>query len=105
MPERPFLVQSVMIGENGLVIDYTRPAEDVKSNGLQVTHSLFIPLGEDYDDEIEAVLEAVHDCLADAHEDLELLGGPKPRFRRQPDDADTDETDTAATSAPGAETL
>ncbi len=56
----------------GIEIGYVRVPEDVKKNGLISSHSVQIPRGSDYDDELDDVMEALAALLHDALEDTEL---------------------------------
>lgn len=55
--------------ESGVVIHYGRFPRDVRKNGLIWNHSVHIPAGSDYDDELDTALEAIKDLLADALDD------------------------------------
>jgi hypothetical protein len=68
------LVQDISVGDDGgLIVTYTIPAYDMKANGLMQQHQLIIPAGEDYDDEIAAVLDATVHLIRDALDDLPRL--------------------------------
>lgn len=64
------LVRSVTFAEDGMAVEYMTLPEDARENGLSQTHSVWIPRGEDYDDEIDAVEEAANEAVKDALEDF-----------------------------------
>jgi hypothetical protein len=66
------LIRSLTFQPDGSVaVEYVTPATDVKANGLEINHVLLIPRDSDYDDELDAVMEAVNAMLEDAIEDLD----------------------------------
>lgn len=68
------LIQNVVIGpDGGLQIGYYTPSTDVKASGVVLLSTLIIPVDDEYDDEIEAVLDAVKHLVADVLEDLPNL--------------------------------
>ncbi len=73
-------VQNVAFETDGTAhIAYFDLDEDVKSNGLIHSHTLIVPAGADYDDEIRTLMEAVHALIADAADDLRRLGPPEQK--------------------------
>lgn len=60
--------------DDSITIEFVTPDEDFKANGLALNHAIYIPSGEDYDDEIDAVRETVLELLADALDDVPRLG-------------------------------
>ena len=65
------LIQHLTIGpDDGLQIGYLTPEQDVKASGVMLLHTLIIPPGDQYDDEIEAVLAAIKHLVADVLEDF-----------------------------------
>lgn len=70
---RKRLVRNVAFAEDGVSIDYIDLPADIRENGLQITHQVFIPEGDDYDDEIEAIRAAALDAVGDALDDFEKL--------------------------------
>lgn len=83
------IIRAVNFLEDAVTIEYVTPEEDVKANGVTVNHALMVPAGDDYDDEIEAVFDAVQALLADVLEDLPRL---EP-VDLTPDDPDTEDDD------------
>jgi hypothetical protein len=77
---------------NGAIgIEYVNTA-DCKENGMQKDNTLFIPAGKDYDDEIEAIRDAVSAALEDALEDFDGLPVYDPKkYVDDDDDEDEDE--------------
>ncbi len=55
--------------DGGLAITYGRLRRDVRKNGLMWQHTVVVPAGSDYDDELEAVGEALQSLLEDVLED------------------------------------
>ena len=96
------LVRQIAIHPDGVAIDYIRMPEDARENGLTVTHNIWIPRGEDYEDELDAIEDAAREAVLDALDDLDKL--PVPDLREQvkavadalaeEDDEDEDETPT-----------
>lgn len=69
-----YRIQSVAIVEDGgLQIGYYDPQRDLKSAGLVRLHTLIVPRGFDYDDEIDAVHTAINHLLNDVDEDWKGL--------------------------------
>lgn len=86
-------MRSVSFMPNGAVgIEYVN-AIDCKENGMQQDNTLFIPAGKDYDDEIEAIRDAVHAALEDALEDFPQLPAYDPKKYVDNDDDDEDDED------------
>lgn len=52
-----------------MVIHYGRFPLDVRKNGLMWSHTVNVPAGSDYDDELQAVTEALHNLLDDVLDD------------------------------------
>ena len=70
-----FVCRSITLDPSGgLALEYTEPAQDIRTNGLVVNKIVFVPPGSDYDNEIEDVRVAVQALLADVEEDLTLVG-------------------------------
>lgn len=59
---------------------------------MQMDHQLIIPAGKEYDDEIEAIMDAVHAALEDALEDFPQLRVYDPD-RYVDNDVDNDDDD------------
>jgi hypothetical protein len=75
MPAIPFRIQHLAIDDQGLQIGYYDPDTDMKAPGLVKLHTLVVGRGMDYDDEIDAVLDAIIYLLNDVHEDWDTLPG------------------------------
>lgn len=68
------LIQSVAVSpDGGLQIGYYAPGTDVKANGVILLSTLVVPPDDEYDDEIEAVLDAIKHLVADVLEDFANL--------------------------------
>lgn len=57
--------------DGGVVLTYGRVPQDIRKNGLMWQHSVQIPAGSDYDEELEAVSDALQALLEDVLEDEE----------------------------------
>lgn len=67
-------IQSVAFGEDGSVqVTYLTPETDAKKPGLVRAHTLVVPLGADYDDEIEAIADAARYLIDDVNDDWDRL--------------------------------
>lgn len=65
-------IQSVSFGSEGEVeMTYMLPESDVKAPGLARMHTILIPKGYEYDDEMAALSEAADLLLLDVLEDFE----------------------------------
>ena len=67
-PQR-FLIRSITIHPDGVALEFMDADTDMRRNGMQLQHVLFVPEGDDYDDEIQALVDAAHALLIDALED------------------------------------
>lgn len=85
------IISELSFDSDGVAIQFVTPSEDVKKNGLLVNHSILIPLGDDYDTEIQALVDAAMALLDDALEDFEVLGPPEEREREDEDHDDDDD--------------
>ena len=73
-PGIDLVVQQCSLEPDGsLQISFYQPPHDLKANGILHMHTLCIPAGGEYDDEIEAVLIALRDLVTDALQDLPNL--------------------------------
>lgn len=61
-------VIGVSLTDNGIELAYMQLA-DIRQNGLQWQHRVFVPDGSDYDDEIETITDALQALLVDVLED------------------------------------
>ena len=57
-PNYPVIRALSFTEDGGLGMEYLIPSTDMKANGLMVQHTLYVPGGEDYEDEIQAVMDA-----------------------------------------------
>jgi hypothetical protein len=78
MPPTRYQIQHVAVDEGTLQIGYFDPNVDMKAPGLVRLHTLIVPKGDDYDDEIDAVLDALVYLLNDVAEDWDNLPAPRP---------------------------
>jgi hypothetical protein len=69
-----------------VVIEYCIPSQDARENGVLMNHTLFVPGGDDYDDELDELRHAARALLEDVLEDLPHLEPLRPA--REPDDDD-----------------
>ena len=70
MPNETMIIRSIGLLEDGVLLEYVDYQKDLRDSGLVLNHTIFIPAGDDYDDEIEAVVLAVRALLADALQDF-----------------------------------
>jgi hypothetical protein len=85
------IIRSLTFQPDGSVaVEYVEPSHDLKSNGVQLQHVCFVPIGSDYNDEIGVVEEACRLLLDDVLEDMPNLGPPSPLRGAvaEPDDED-----------------
>lgn len=75
--------------DGSITLEYADAEKDVREKGIILNHTLFIPSGQDYDDELQAVVDAVGALLADVLEDLPHLAP----VQLVDDDDDEDEDD------------
>ncbi len=90
------IVAGVRFEEDGsMMLDFMQPLRDVKANGVQLQHSMYVPAGDEYDDEMDAVRDAVRYLINDILEDLPNLPAVKqpPSGRRPIEDDDDDDDD------------
>lgn len=67
------IIRGISIQPDGVMIEYLDVATDIRTNGLTLNHTCFIPFGDDYDDELEEVVEAAQRALSDALDDFDNL--------------------------------
>jgi hypothetical protein len=72
------------------VVEYCIPAQDARQNGVVLNHIMQVPYGDDYDDEIDAVQDAVLALIDDVLEDLPHL---EPMSFSKPEEDDEDDDD------------
>lgn len=90
MTEQHVQILAVVPGPEGIDITYGRIPQDVRKNGLIWQHQVTIPRGSDYDDEIEAVEEALSALIDDVLEDEETAE-PVDLVEEDEDDEEDDE--------------
>ena len=100
----PYVIRSITIQNDGTAIEYINVRTDIRANGLQVSHVVFIPAGDDYDDELDGITMAAQEALADALQDMDNLEPLPPEVilgsLQQPapdEDGDDDEDDPSTT--------
>jgi hypothetical protein len=74
--------------DGSLTVEYLRPAIDARANGVVLNHTMYIPVGDQYDEEIDAVRVAVEALLDDVLEDLPHM---EPIREADVDDEDDDD--------------
>jgi hypothetical protein len=79
-----------LLADGGVEVGYVRVPEDLKKNGLIWQHTVQIPRGSDYDDELDAVMEAIAVLTRDVLEDQELA---EPIDIDEPEDEEDEEED------------
>lgn len=67
------LIRHVAFNEDGVSIDYMTLPGDARENGLALTHNVWIPREDDYDDEIDAIEQAAQEAVLDALDDFKKL--------------------------------
>jgi hypothetical protein len=90
----PCIVRALEFTAEGLAVEYADVTRDVRSNGLAINHTVWIP-AEEYGDEIDAVLTAVATLMTEVTGDLDTLGPlePEPEPVRRPSSTDEDDDD------------
>lgn len=91
MRDRKPILSSIMFEDGLVVLGFIKP-DDVKMNGAQLHQQLYVPRGDDYDDEIEAIEDAVQFLIADIGEDWPNLKAMRAA-KRKDSDSDDDEED------------
>lgn len=84
------VILSLNLDAEAVSVVYLTLPTDLRETGLAQQHSLLIPAGGDYDDEIEAVRDAALALLEDALEDFEKV---PPYELVEPDGDDDDDED------------
>jgi hypothetical protein len=79
-------ITGVALVEGGVEISYGRLPQDVRKNGLAWQHSVLIPKGSDYDDEIETFEEALLALLEDALDDEDTAEPIEPELDDEEED-------------------
>lgn len=81
-------ITGVLLGDAGIEIGYVRVPADVRKNGLLWQHSVLVPFGSDYDDEIEEFQAALRALLMDALDDEDRAEPIEPEEEEDDDDED-----------------
>lgn len=84
------LIASVAFDPEGLVLTFMTLPDDLRENGLGQQHQITVPRGADYEDEIEAVEDALHALIEDALDDFSKVPAYEP-----PTDDDEENDDDA----------
>lgn len=63
------LIQAVTFMAENVVIEFSSPAVDVRSNGLVLQHALSIPASEEYAERLDELVEVVQALLDQALSD------------------------------------
>ena len=84
--QEPVLVSVELLGDAGLSLRYLQYPKDVRKNGLTWQHQVFVPRGSDYDDELDAVDEALQALLADVLDDEDRAEPIDPEEEEEDDD-------------------
>lgn len=79
--------------DGSVLVEYCIPSLDARQNGVVLNHTLYVPAGQDYDDEVYAVQEAMLALISDVLEDLPNLEPLRPPTPPDEDDDDDDEED------------
>lgn len=74
--------------DGSAVVEYVTPAKDARANGVTINHAMFVPHGADYDDELDALMDAATYLINDVLEDFPTLEPIRP-----PDEEDDDDDD------------
>ena len=83
------VILSLQMDGEGVSITYMTLPADVRETGLVAQHSLQIPVGGDYEDEIETLRTAALDLLDDALDDFDKV----PAFVPPDEDDEGDDDD------------
>ena len=81
-------ITGVTLQPEGIEITYVRVPQDVRKNGLMWQHAVLVPLGSDYDDEIETFIDALRALLTDALDDEDRAEPIEPGSEEDEDDDD-----------------
>ncbi len=81
------IIRNIAIEPEGdMEISYFTPRLDVTTPGAVHVHTLIVPAGFDYDDEMRAVLEAADFLIGDVLDDWDKL----PKLTDEPEEDDPD---------------
>lgn len=87
-PEPLTQIVGIDFTPEGLGLGYMRVPKDVRKNGLVWQHQVLVPHGSDYDDEIEALMDAAQALLADVLDDEDRAEPIDPPGDEEDDDED-----------------
>lgn len=88
------MLRAVSFEDNGsVVLEYCIPAQDARENGVVLNHILRVPYGQEYDEEIDAVHDALLALVSDVLEDLPHLQPLRAREAPEGDDEDDEDDD------------
>ena len=57
------VVRAISFDNDGVVIEYVTPSEDIRDNRMLRNHSLFIPATDDFDSDLADLEKAAQTCL------------------------------------------
>lgn len=77
-----------LLDDGSMEIAYIHLPTDAKKNGLLWKHAVHVPVRSDYDDELEAVMDALNALLADVLEDRDTAEAVE---LEEPDEDDEEE--------------
>ena len=69
LPQNRFLIRTITIMPDGVTLEFMDTEGDLRESGLQLQHALFVPDDEEYEDEIQALLDSAHALLLDGLQD------------------------------------
>lgn len=93
-PARHVLLRTITFQpDESVVLEYCIPSQDARENGVILNHTMAIPYGKDYDDEINAVHDAVFALIDDVLEDLPYLEPLNLAAAGDEDDGEEEEGD------------
>lgn len=98
-----YVVRSLTLQPDGsIALEYTDIFSDLRANGLVQNHVLYVPADTDYDEELDAVHDAIQALLRDALEDLTLMEpvDPRPQASQLPLDDDEEDESTSVERTP-----
>lgn len=60
--------------DDDVIIEYFTPEQDIKSNGLLLSHQILLPGAGDYYEHLDVILDTAQALLVDGLDDHERLG-------------------------------
>lgn len=82
------VILGLELGGDSVTFTYITIPADIRETGLAQQHTIQIPLGGDYEDEVDALMEAAEALLEDALDDFERLPAYEPPGDDEEDDGD-----------------